>query len=514
MNGSRWSAAVGAVLLLARLTAAEDAAPAPKSWWQEHVKILLQERARGEFVSWFQPAADLSKGVTRGAEDYAFFANQLRLGLQLKVPHLQFTVEGQDVRLANLPDDASFGPPYGNLGPGALYFAHSPHRDRDNTDPGEATLRQGFVTLSDPPYAPGLALTGGRFEYSDGLESLPSDPSLAWLKKARLGERLIGPFNYTHAGRSFDGLRLLYDHPNLNLTAIAVRPTHGGFELSSSRELSDVGLGGLALTLKQYAGKAPTDVRFFYYYYEDRRFEDDRATDAPAPPVKVDNRPVAIRKAEQAPIQLHTWGMHAVTVAEAGPGKVDALLWGALQAGDWGEESDFGWSYAAEAGYQLPGVPLAPWLRAGYAQSSGDGDPKDGRHGTFFPILPTARIYAQTPFYTQMNLQDLFAQLILRPHPKVTLRSDMHWLRLSEKKDLWYAGGGATNDDVFGFSGLSSDNHRELAYLADLAMTIAVTPQVSVYAYYGHAFGQGVVRGTFKDGPGADYGYLEATYRY
>lgn len=497
---------------LARVVSAEP--PAPASWWQEHVKLLLQERARGEFVSWFQPRADLRAGITHGAEDYGFFANQIRLGVQLTVPHFQFVLEGQDVQFAHLPSDASFPPPTGNLGPGALYFAHSPHRGRANTDPGEITLRRGFITLSDPPYVPGLSLTGGRFEYSDGLERMPSDTSLAWLKRARVGERLIGPFNYTHIGRSFDGFKLSYDRGVLNVTALALRPTHGGFELSATRELTDVGLSGVAFTLQPQLGAAAVDARLFYYYYDDRRFGDVRATDAPPPPVMVDNRALATRKDDHAPIQLHTWGGHAAAVLPAGPGKLDVLLWGALQAGDWGADSDFAWSYAAEAGYQLPTVPLSPWLRVGYTQASGDDDPDDGRHRTFFPLLPTARLYAQTPFYTQMNLQDLFAQIILKPHAQVTLRSDCHWLRASEPKDLWYAGGGATNDDVFGYSGLSTTNHRELAFLADLTLTVAVTPQITLAAYYGHVFGQGIVRGTFKDGPAADYGFLEAAYRY
>ena len=51
------------------------------------------------------------------------------------------------------------------------------------------------------------------------------------------------------------------------------------------------------------------------------------------------------------------------------------------------------------------------------------------------------------------HAEDTFAQLLLKPHPRVQVRIDAHRLRLSELKDLWYAGGSATNDDVFGFSG-------------------------------------------------------------
>jgi len=494
---------VVAVLAVVSAAIAADEAPTGLA---KYVTPILAERARGEFVSWFEPPDPAHAGV----EDYAFFANQLRFGVRVKVPHLQVVVEGQDVRLANLPDDASLAPPQGNLGPGALYFFHSPGLEGD-TYQGETFLRQGYAVLSDPPGVPGLALTGGRFEYSDGAETVPADASLAWMKKSRIAERLIGPFNYTHYGRSYDGLRLAHDSSPLNLTAVAFRPTHGGFERSANRELGDVGVAGLAATLKRLPGlELPFDARLFYLYYDDRRFSDER--EETRRPIKVDNRPLSARATEGDSIAVHTLGAHALSVIPAGPGKVDLLLWGAIQDGDWGVQRHHGWAYAAEGGYQLPGLWGAPWLRVGYDQSSGDGDPEDDDHDTFFQLLPTARIYAQFPFFNFMNSQDAFAQFLLKPHPRVQVRTDAHWLRLTEKKDLWYAGGGATNDDVFGFSGTPSGDHRELAYLVDLAVNVQIWKQLGAYLYYGHAFGQGVVKQTFA-GEGADYGYVELTWR-
>ena len=482
-------------------------ASAPEGW-SKYVTPILSDRARGEFASWFTPGPDVARA---GAADYAFFANVLRFGGKLAVPHLTLLVEGQDVRLANLPDDATFAPPHGNLGPGALYFFHT-HGLEGETSQGETFLRQGYVTLSDPPGVKGLSLTGGRFEYSDGLETVPQDPALAWLKRQRLGERLIGPFNYTHMGRSFDGVKLAYDHQVFNLTAVAMRPTHGGFEVSAMRELGDVGLAGATATLKGIPALNPNaDVRLFYFAYEDDRFADEREDDIH--PLKVDNRPLDVRLADTKSIRVHNVGGHVANVADAGPGRFDALLWGAVQSGDWGEQNHSAWAWAAEAGYQLPKCWGAPWFRIGVHQSSGDDDPEDGDHDTFFQVLPTARIYAQLPFYNLMNSQDLFAQLILKPHPRVTIRTDFHHLRLTERNDLWYAGGGATNDDVFGYSGIPANVHRNLAEVVDLAVTVNILQQLTMYGYYGHAFGQGVVRETFE-GKDADYGYLELTYKY
>jgi hypothetical protein len=485
------TAALLAIGAVSTVGAAEETTPS----WRERVTLTLSDRVRGEFVDWFGPRAGRAAG---SAERYDFFANQLRVGARLRLPYLRIVAELQDTRLVNLPDDASLPAPEGNLGPGAIYFAHTHDRDQ-----GEPFLKQGSVTLTDLPGARGLTATLGRFEYSDGLEVIPTDPALAWMKRARIGERLVGPFGYTHVTRSFDGARVAYDRAAWNLTALASRPTHGGFEVSANRELTEIALAGGALTWKGVPATPPADVRLFYLYYEDGR--DD--------PVKVDNRPLDVRRADHKDVAVHTVGAHAITIVDAGPGKVDGLLWAAGQRGRFGDLDHGGWAYAVEGGYQMPQWPAAPWLRVGYDRSSGDDDPTDGDHGTFFQILPTARIYAQFPFFNAMNGEDLFAQLILKPHARVTVRTDYHWLRLTERADLWYAGGGASNAQIFGFSGIPSGRERELAHLVDLSVTLTPVEHVTVYAYYGHAFGQSVVRTTFA-GTGANYAYLEVTYRY
>ena len=119
-----------------------------------------------------------------------------------------------------------------------------------------------------------------------------------------------------------------------------------------------------------------------------------------------------------------------------------------------------------------------------------------------------------------MNLQDAFASLILRPHEIVTVRSDYHWLRVTEGADLGYSGGGAQNDHIFGFPGIppgrpSRRDHgpNDLAHLADVSATVAATSWMTLTGYYGHAFGGSVVRTTFA-GSDTDYGFVEMTLRY
>ena len=467
------------------------AIPAAADDLRDHITVTASDRARGEFVSWFEPPAGTAPA---GAEQYAFFGNQLRFGTRITFPHVQAFFEIQDTRLENVPDNATLAPPQGNLGTGATYFANT-----HQSSQGEPFLKQGFLAFRRS----GVAATLGRFEYRDGLETVPGDATLAFVKRTRIAERLVGPFEFTDVTRSFDGGRVSYDRPSWNATAFGCVPTQGGFEVSANRELDSIWLTGASVTAKRIPNAPPVDLGLFWIYYQDGRTN----------VVKTDNRPLPVREADHDAIAIHTAGAHAIGAIEAGPGIVDLLAWTALQSGSWGEQRDAAWAWAFEGGYQLPRLPASPWLRIGWDRSSGDDDPNDANHNTFFQLLPTARTYAQFPFFNLMNSSDVFTELLLQPHPRVSLRSDWHWLQVTASRDLWYQGGGATNDATFGYAGSPANGRHDLAQLVDLSVSVQVLESLVLGVYYGHAFGGSVVGQSFV-GREADYGFVEATWRF
>jgi hypothetical protein len=162
-------------------------------------------------------------------------------------------------------------------------------------------------------------------------------------------------------------------------------------------------------------------------------------------------------------------------------------------------------------------VPLKPWLRAGYSQGSGDDTPgttAGGEHRTFFQMLPTPRIYARTPFYNMMNNRDLFASLLLRPARATSVRLEAHKLSLTQSADLWYAGGGAYNNTVFGFQGRPSGGKRNLATLLDLGADRGIGPVTSVSAYIGTVLASDVVKFVQPTASDGHFIYLELTRRF
>ena len=452
-------------------------------------------RLRYEGWNWFEPSVPADNR-------YGFFAAKSNLLLRYDTKRsFDAMVDLQNTTLLGLPENAAAPPPAGDLGLGPTYRA-----SHGKSDDSRFFINQAYLTLKSAA-RPGTFARLGRFEYTEGLETLAGDPTLDWLKRSRISARLVGTFGFSHAGRSFDGLLAALNRPRFNLTALAVHPRQGGFELDGMKEISAVDVAGLALTLKPGATLPQSDLRLFYFYYGDGRSPADTV-------IKVDNRPAPARAADSAPIRLHQVGGHALRTAAVGNGTGDLLLWGVYQTGGWGALTQRSWALAAELGYQ-PDMPWRPWLRAGINLGSGDGDPADSKHETFFPLLPTGRQYAQFPFFNSMNTRDVFIQLILRPVPgKLVIRAEIHGLDLMEESDLWYGGSGAfRTSGNFGFGGRPGNGSRELGSLADIAITWDPHPRAGIYLYAGHGSGGEVVRSIYPDGS-ADFGYAEVTLRF
>ena len=153
-------------------------------------------------------------------------------------------------------------------------------------------------------------------------------------------------------------------------------------------------------------------------------------------------------------------------------------------------------------------------MRLGTDRTSGDRDPNDNKHQTFFQILPTPRICARFPFYNMMNLEDDFTEVILRPHPRVMVRSDYRWLRLSQPADMWYSGGGAFQYSTFGFSGRPSGGTRDLGNLADFSIDFKATAKTTLTFYYGYANGGKIIHSIYPAGSTGSLAYWEISQRF
>ncbi|MFN2425904.1 MAG: alginate export family protein [Candidatus Binatia bacterium] len=466
-----------------------DAAPPPDKF-----KIAATWRTRLEMWDFFEPS-----GAGGANNTYNFLGNDLRVSAAWTDDWFDVFVEGQSVILAELPSHAVGTSAEGPLGLGAVYRANNNDDDFD----ASGYLRQASLKLKKLGVR-GLSLKGGRQVFSDGKEAIPADPTLAWLQNTRIAERLIGPFDFSYAGRSFDSALVNYTHGALNVTGFYGKPTQGGFNINGMDQIDEIDLayGSVNLNHPEFAGN--TAARLFYIYYAD-----DRAL------LKVDNRPLDERQADTGNIGIHTIGGDVLQLVPTGIGPIDLLGWFAYQAGEWGVQDHSAWSLAIEAGIQPADLPWKPWIRAGFNMGSGDDNAGDGDHESFFQVLPTPRLYSLSTFYNLMNSEDIFAQVIVKPMAGLVWRTDFHVLRLSEDDDLWYFGGGATREKRnagFGFGGRPSSGKNSLMEVLETQVSYNWNDYIATTVYYGHGFGEDVVEAGFS-GKSANFGFLEVTLK-
>ena len=87
-------------------------------------------------------------------------------------------------------------------------------------------------------------------------------------------------------------------------------------------------------------------------------------------------------------------------------------------------------------------------------------------------------------------------------------------MRLSNRQDLWYQGGGAFQPWTFGYVGRSTGGAASLANLDDASLEYRVRPNVTLTGYVAHAQGLASIRTIYPKGTGANFGYVEMMYRF
>ncbi len=195
-------------------------------------------------------------------------------------------------------------------------------------------------------------------------------------------------------------------------------------------------------------------------------------------------------------------------------GEIDTVAWVAGELGDWYGLPHRAASVALEAGHHWTRAAMRPWVRTGYLFASGDGNGADRRHGTFFQMLPSARQYALSSAYAQMNARDLFVQALFEPG-RVRARVDLHRLDLASRQDLWYDGSGATASEgkYFGYTGRISGGATSLGTILETTIDVPIVKHWSVNGYAGRMWGGDVVRASFE-GQRLVFWFIENVLRF
>jgi len=397
---------------------------------------------------------------------------------------IDLLVEGQHTAVLDL------GP--GSSGIGGGYYSTS----GGASDPSAVNVRQ--LRLSIRPTEDSRVSIGRQpLEMGTWVEYAGSD----WktIKSKRMSQRLVGIVDWTNGSRTYDGLLGSVAFGGHHLTAFAARPTRGVVDIEGLFEaLEDVYVGGAEWTAPPGTLNEHLDWTAFFVGYGDTRrnfaIDDD--------------------------VAIYTLGGSVLGIFDVGPGRLDAMLWGAFQAGRFREGAGrptldhLAGALLAEVGYRLTDVHGEPWLRTGVNFGSGDGDPLDGTHHTFFNVLPTNHgYYGLVDQLAMQNLVDWFAQLEWRPIEKLGVSFFAHRFWLADRNDFKYAGTGAFNPYQLAYASSPSRGSDDLGWETDLVLTYALHRSLTLMAGYGQLFGGGVFTGD-PNGQDVQWGFAQLQLSY
>jgi len=497
-SGSRWEsfkrasasvvvACVSNVILALPIVAAED--PDPKSGWQttpslkwsngDH-EIDLGTEVRYRWEHWRQRVDDGTgfSGLRVKLNGGYTWRNQLRL-----------FAEGQLTSLFGLESDAT--------GAAGLYRASTM-----GTSETVVKLRQLYAEgrLEKMPF-----LRVGRQDVRMGTVVGYPEANWKFLKVARLSQRLLGPVGWTDVARSYDSVTAKIDPLEGHAVHLfAGQPTTGVFEVENAYEPNrDIAFGGFDWTAKRGTVLKDTELTGFFMAYDDSRDPADVA-------------------GLFGDIRLYTMGGSLLGVYPLGPGRADVLLWGALQVGSYHDMTatrgiqdldQLAGALIGEVGYQLPDVWGAPWLRFGVNFASGDDDPDDDDHNTFYNLLPTNHLYyGYADQLAFSNLIDMLVQFKLSPLPKVGLDLTFHQFWLRQTADGRWFGTGAYSKQSLGFGQTPSNGSHDVGQEIDVTLSYQVHRTLKLTGGYSILFGGKVFEGA--QSRDTEFGYLQAQFNY
>jgi Alginate export len=433
------------------------------------VTAYFYDTTRVESWSFFQP---LPGG---GDPNYSIFGNRATLGVRLSSRHMDADAAVQYAQLLGLPPRA-IGP--GALGSGGFYYFSA-----EAPEAFQLYLKTMMMRLKAERY--GISLTLGRMGFSSGEENSSGTAAIDALTQTRVGSRMVGEFEWSVFQRAFDGARLDVDRPSWSANAALLFPTQGGYEESANPTNSSVKVMAGSATAKPVILRHQ-QAQVFVYHYRDQRDVTARPDNTSLP-------------ADAADVDMTTFGFSDVAVVPLGRGELDAVLWAAWQNGNWYGDKHAASSVAVEAGYNFVTARWQPWVRVGYVFASGDRSAADGRHETFFQMVPSIDRYARSTTYALMNVRDLFAQIAIQPHARVRASGEAHRVSLANATDRWYYGSGATSrtGSFFGFTGRFAGAGTRIGTVVEGTADVSLNRVWSLKGYVGWIDGGDVVERLF-----------------
>ncbi len=301
-------------------------------------------------------------------------------------------------------------------------------------------------------------------------------------------QRLISPLDWGNTRRRFDGVKLFYEAPDFGFDVFYVRP-----------------FDPIAVNIGENQNRKPDEYR------EEMHLYGIYSTYTGIPNHGIDGYFFALRdrgdfvnaNSNAGDISLYTLG--ARFWGRTGPWDYDTELTG--QWGRWAGDTIQAWSWSLDSGVTFDHLPWSPRLGVGFDLATGDDDPTDGKHGTFYQLFPLAHAYLG--YLDLVARQNIIAQninLTMKPAENVKAHIAWHTFWLYEESDALYnAGGVPIRRDPSGKSG--SDVANEL----DITVAWQIDTHQSILLGYSHIWNNNFIRQT---GASEDPDFIYLMYKF
>jgi len=291
--------------------------------------------------------------------------------------------------------------------------------------------------------------------------------------------RVFGPGNWGNTGRYvWDAIVLSYNDKYLESNFITGRSVLHDPERWPNK-MSD---GPTAYALYNKIKSLPFDLDFFYV-------------------LKKDDRVLTQGESGMGKLSSHTMGFWLNGNYES----FEFTGMTAYQFGEYGKDKIEANAVYLSVSYNF-NTACSPEIQLQYTYGSGDKDPYDGFNNTFDGIFGGAdsKLYGWMNLFFWKNINEYRVNFSVSPIENITIRSEYHYLTLSESKDAWYFPGRSVRRDLTGNSGV------ELGHEFDFILGSKISSYLELQTGYCFFIPGKFVKST-GNSPAANWYFLETT---
>jgi hypothetical protein len=444
--------------------------------WDIGVQVRLRYEDKNNF------GVSQNGGPAAGANDFKSISADRNNSLEAErvTPHLGYNADW-----------------YGFFVEGRGSYTTGDDRNPNPESNGPMDLHQAYLALGNIKEFP-VTLKVGRQELSYG------------------DERLIGAFDWNNIGRTFDAAKLRWQSDSFSLdvfTSKVVISDDNNLDKSNDYDW----FSGAYFSTKLI----PRQVTELYFL--------SRNTSSGSPTVNG----IGLTPLLSGPASRDIYTIGTRWKSNAGDwNNWDYLLEAAYQFGHFNDTAlpvatrslkQEAYMATGSVGYTFANVSMTPRVGVELVYSSGDGNAKDGVHGTFDNLFPTNhRFYGIMDTVSLENIQIARLTASIKPVPRLTLTADMRGYWLADTHDNFYTvsgfrrgGIGATPGTGYG---INPNYGSYVGSEIDLVASVKLAKWVSAEAGIGHYFVGDYIRQSLAaptvGSRDANYLYLQTTFTF